>query len=108
MDHVEFDAVVEEQYQQSKKTLMKKADEYAQGDDRFHNFNRAAAMLNVTPEQALVGMLAKHLVSILDMVDTESSSSFGYSTSLIHEKIGDAIAYLLLLKGMMLEKSDKK
>jgi len=107
MNHQEFKEVVLEQHEQSLNVLAAKADEYSKDHDRFWNFNRAAAMLNITPERALVGMLAKHLVSILDMVDDEALC-FGYSTSFIDEKIGDAIAYLLLLKGMMLEKADGK
>jgi len=102
MNHEEFNQVVEEQYRQSKKTLMKKADEYAQGDDRFWNFRRAAQVLGTTPEKALLGMFVKHMVSIMDIVELTAKGQGISPRELIDEKITDAVNYLLLLKGMLI------
>ena len=96
----EFDIVVENRLALITKILLTKRAEYApEGGDRLHNFNRAAAMLGTTPEKALVGMLAKHLVSLLDIVDNIETKP--PSVPLLEEKIGDAVNYLILLEGMI-------
>jgi hypothetical protein len=38
--------------------------EYATEDDIFHNFREQAAMSGITPRQAILTALAKHLISI--------------------------------------------
>lgn len=82
-------------------TLMQKAKEYATDGDRLHNFKVAAAVQGVTPMQALAGMMAKHTVSVYDMVGTGES----YPLSLWEEKIKDSINYLFLLWAMVQEES---
>ena len=52
MNHKEFNEVVEKQLNSSLEVLSKKAEEYATGEDRFHNFNVAARLRNCTPEEA--------------------------------------------------------
>ena len=52
-----------------RKVLINKGAEYNRGNDRLSNFKRMAAIQNCTPGKALVGALAKHLASILDLVD---------------------------------------
>lgn len=99
-----FDEIVERRIKRIRILLTKKRAEYApDGQDRLHNFNRAAAMLRIPRSQALLGMLAKHLVSILDMVDAISRRDPGIA--MIDEKIGDAINYLILLEAMLMEDS---
>ena len=65
----EFEKVLRNRTTKIWDILALKAKEYASDDDRLHNFKRAAAMQNITPEKALIGMFTKHMVSILDMVD---------------------------------------
>lgn len=103
----------------SERMLATKAGEYASDADRFHNFKRAAARLGITPEQALIGMEAKHDTSILDLVNgcniadnprpTRGVSILaGVNKELlkqrIDEKIGDSINYRILLKGLLYER----
>lgn len=48
--------------------LQQKTKEYTGDDtDRLGAFKAAAALQHCTPEQALAGMLAKHIVSLYDM-----------------------------------------
>ncbi len=86
-------------------TLLKKGKEYnTSTDDRLSAFKAAAALENVNPAEALGGMLAKHLVSIYDMLP-----HFDYfSPDTWEEKIGDAINYLLILDALICEDNDMK
>lgn len=94
----QFDAIVESRLAFIKTILGKKAKEYAIGD-RLYNFKRAAEILRTTPQRALAGMLAKHLVSVLDLIE----GSLTPSEYMVNEKIGDAINYLILLEAVLKE-----
>lgn len=93
----DFETVFEEQIQRSRDILLKKAKEYATDEDRYHNFNAAAVLQNCTPRQALGGFMAKHVISIFDMI----WSSYIFSREQWDEKITDNINYLILLKGLL-------
>jgi len=96
-----FDSIVEYRIKKIREVLTSKAKEYTYNNDRFHNFNQAAAINDTTPEKALWGMLLKHLVSIQDMVNSTPKKPF---KEFIDEKIGDTINYLILLEGLLKEK----
>ena len=106
---MDFDDVLKERLRKTESVLAAKAQEYATGENRYHNFHRAAELLGCTPEQALMGMLAKHLVSVLDMV--EVTAELGWrpwpSEDMIDEKIGDTINYLILLEGLLKQRSGR-
>jgi len=93
----QFDQVLKERLRKIEEILGKKAKEYAKNDDRYHNFNAAAQIGNTTPEKALLGMMMKHLVSVMDLIEDTNSATF----ELIDEKCGDLICYIILLEGMM-------
>lgn len=93
----QFEKVLKERLRKIEEILGKKAKEYAKNDDRYHNFNIAARIGNTTPEKALLGMMMKHIVSVMDLIEDTNSATF----ELIDEKIGDQINYLILLEGMM-------
>ena len=97
-----FDELVEYKCSEIKRIVCKKSKEYATKTDRLHNFNMAAAILQKTREEALLGMATKHVVSIFDIVH-----NFGLGKNptieAIEEKIGDAINYLILLEAMLKE-----
>lgn len=108
MNQEQFDKILERRIELIKAVLSKKRAEYAgNGGDRLHNFKRAAAMLDCTPERALIGMATKHFVSILDMVDqVEFNPSQFPSIAMIEEKLGDAINYYILLEAMLKERHE--
>lgn len=99
MTNQQFDLLLSRRMAMTQRVLGTKAGEYASDSDRLHNFKRAAAMLGVTPAQACVGFLAKHLVSVLDIVDAHQLPA----QAVIDEKIGDCVNYLILLEALLTE-----
>lgn len=83
--------------------LGRKAGEYVRGGDRYSNFKHAAAYRKTTPEDALMGMRAKHEISLLDVVNDVAQGRLP-SIELLEEKIGDNINYLILLEGLLRER----
>lgn len=95
----EFDYIINSQLNVCRDTLIRKADEYAADTDRLHNFKIAAKLQGCEPGQALGGMMAKHTVSIYDMIFSGKT----YPMELWGEKITDHINYLLLLMALLCE-----
>ena len=87
-------------------TLKTKADEYAT-EDRLHNFKVAAQLQNCTPVTALAGMMAKHTVSVYDLIQ-KHEQGFAVSKNMWDEKIGDSINYLILLSALVRESSETR
>lgn len=98
MNHKEFNAIYKEQIAQCTNTLINKAKEYST-EDRLHNFKVAGSLQGVTPKEALAGMLAKHIVSIYDLVQKDEQVPM----AVWDEKIGDSLNYLFLLKALVIE-----
>jgi len=101
MKEKEFQSIFNDQVTYSERMLFRKGLEYSTEDDRLHNFKVAAALQGETQIQALGGMMAKHIVSIYDMIGSNKT----YSTEMWDEKIGDAINYLVLLKAILIEEN---
>lgn len=101
MTHDAFNTLLEARIENMRSTLQRKATEYAT-EDRLHNFKRAAGLTGRTPAQACVGMMAKHLVSVVDIVDRAAAGEHIYD-AVLEEKIGDAMNYMPLLHALMLE-----
>lgn len=97
---MKFDEVINNRITHIKKTLASKGKEYARGNNRFHNFDRGAAITGQTPTKVLSGMMLKHLISVLDIVD-DIDQGVWPTTDLKDEKIGDLINYLILLDGLI-------
>lgn len=94
-----FNAVVDGQLELCRKLLCEKGKEYdSNTNDRFHSFKVAAELQNITPQQALAGMLAKHTVSIFDLIKADEPN-----LTIWEEKITDHINYLLLLKALIMD-----
>lgn len=100
MNHEEFNKVFEETVAFCREVLLVKGAEYTPEHDRFHNFTVAASLMGCSPEQALGGFLAKHLVSIYDLPQKPSGE---VPMAVWDEKIGDALNYLFLLRGIVRE-----
>lgn len=101
MDHERFSQIVDKQVDVCREILVVKAAEYAT-EDRLHNFKVAAEMQGCSMDQALAGMMAKHTVSIYDMIH----SGLAYSPAQWDEKITDHLNYLLLLRAIVEERFD--
>lgn len=99
----EFNVVLENTLEQVRQVMGSKSAEYARNNEKLHNFKRAAGVLGVSPEKALLGMLTKHTVSILDIIDDIDKGKLP-SVELLCEKIGDELNYHILLKALILER----
>lgn len=97
-----FDKIIIEQINRCTDVLVVKAKEYAT-DDRLHNFKVAGALLGISPKKALVGFMAKHIVSVYDMAMSDKD----FSIEQWNEKITDSMNYLLLLRALIEEPSQK-
>lgn len=108
MDQLTFERIISEQIARSEALLMNKGKEYAEGADvmqtidRLAHFKKAAFLQDETPAQAAFGMLAKHLVSVADMVNSGDS----YPLEKWNEKISDSVNYLLILRAIVEERSE--
>lgn len=98
-----FKKIVKARQRHTDETLLVKGEEYSRQNNRLHNFYRAAAINDQTPEQALWGMMSKHLVSLKDMIDDTAQGDCP-SEDQIDEKLGDTINYLHLLDGLFMER----
>ena len=95
--------VIENRIEKCKQLLGVKAGEYAAGGDRLYNFKVAAILEDCTPEKSLAGMMAKHTVSVYDLINRFEEGEY-IPKSLWEEKIGDHINYLLLLTALIEER----
>jgi len=104
MNAMNFDAVVERRCDLIKSVLVNKAKEYASDVDRLHNFKVAAKLGRdeTSPEQALWGMLRKHIVSVIDIIEDTAKGKYP-PAAMRDEKIGDCINYLILLEALLIE-----
>lgn len=104
MDNKRFEEILEERIVKIKATLGNKGREYASNTDRLHNFKMAAKLTShhLTSETALLGMMRKHLVSMIDMVDDTQRGIYP-SPMLVDEKLGDVINYTILLEALFTE-----
>lgn len=100
MTHKEFSALLKRRIKLTQDTLDRKSKEYSTGADRLHNFKRAAEMNQTTPEKVLHGMLTKHLISYMDMLESDKE----YSREYIDEKFGDVINYFILCEAIFVER----
>ena len=98
----QFSTLAARRLDQCSSVMVAKAQEYSRGNDRLHNFKRAALMQGITPAEALRGMWAKHLVSIMDIIDDLTLGTVP-SQAMVDEKIGDTINYAVLLEGLIAE-----
>lgn len=97
---IEFQTCLKESIAKVQEVLKTKAQEYAGDEDRLVAFKTAAILLNCTPEQALRGMVTKHIISIFDML---SRTNKLFSIAQWDEKIIDVINYMILLRALVKE-----
>lgn len=114
MNVTDFNVILKKRIEATEIVLASKNKEYASDVDKLHNFKRAGKMLGQVPEQALVGMWTKHIISLLDIVDKIDKNEDeemvqvclgeGLTREMLEEKIGDAINYLILLEALIKER----
>ena len=100
----DFDLLVNARCEKIKSVLVTKAKEYASEQSRFHNFELAGSVLGCTPEKALEGMMAKHLISVMDIINNPRNRS----AELVEEKCLDLINYIILLEGLLAKRRSEE
>ena len=103
MNHETFVALAAKRFQACHDILAAKSAEYSRSGDKLHNFRRASALLGCSPERALVGMMAKHIMSVLDLVNDIEAEGLP-KADLVSEKIGDLVNYSVLLEALITER----
>jgi hypothetical protein len=99
-----FTALLNKRIAKTKKTLLVKAEEYApNGLNRLSNFDDAANLLAVAPEQYALSLVTKHYVALKDMV----MSGTPLTQEFIDEKIGDIVVYMILLEAIATERLER-
>lgn len=99
MNSQEFNEIVKQTEQLIEQTLIRKQDEYNLDEDRLGFFKHNAEFLGKTPEEALWAMASKHFISLTDMINSKQA----FAEETFNEKIIDAINYLILLRGLILD-----
>lgn len=103
MNAQRFNEVLDDQLTRVRDILQAKASEYADDKDRLHNFRVAAALQGTTAQKALLGLMAKHTVSVYDMGRAEQA----FPLAQWDEKITDHINYLILLRALIVEEDEE-
>lgn len=103
MNNKEFTKIVENRCEAIKACLIRKGEEYSSNEDRLHNFFEAAKLMRTTPEEALLGFLTKHLVSIIDIIKNVEKGKIPTEET-VSEKLMDAENYLILLEALLTER----
>lgn len=94
MTNERFWELVKDQISQCRITLNHKTNEYTPESDRLQAFKQAAHLKGESVQQALYGMMVKHVVSIAEMCTRTDAT---YARDIWQEKITDNINYLLIL-----------
>jgi len=105
MEKQEFAVIADHTMRQINDLIQKKAKEYSTGD-AFSNFKDASGGLSFhdRPEMVAWEFAVKHMQSIKDII----AGKVPCNDNTIDEKINDAIVYMLLIKGMLVERSTEK
>jgi hypothetical protein len=103
MTYEEFSECFESRVDLCRRVLVGKNTEYARGGDKLSNFKKAGGLQGCVPELALQGMMAKHQVSILDLIKDLDKDQH-HSIAIWEEKLGDALNYLFLLRALLAER----
>lgn len=105
MTREDFSNRVEKRIDLVRQSLLTKHKEYAKDDNVFRNFDEAAGgfSLHSTSAEVLWSYMTKHLVSIKDIV----ADNKPVDPTVVSEKIGDVINYLILLEAMLNQQGEK-
>ncbi|MBE9571981.1 MAG: hypothetical protein IMF11_15230 [Proteobacteria bacterium] len=96
MNHKDFIELVTNREEHNKCVLNRKGVVYSSDTDRLHNFKSVGAMKKETPQKALWGMVAKHIIATQDMIDSGKTPTAGW----INEYLGDIHNYMHLLEAI--------
>jgi hypothetical protein len=105
MNQETFDKVVGSRIDKLRSTLDAKASEYSRGD-RLSNFKKIAGLRGVPAEDACMALVVKHFVALNDFVQDLKDEGVNQPYDRWDEKIGDVIAYMVLMDALAQERLD--
>jgi hypothetical protein len=90
-------------FNRTENTFLRKRNEYANDQDVFISFKKGKDFsFHNESEQVAYGYLCKHLESIRSMLEKLPDKE--PDENLINEKFGDAINYLIIIEGLLIER----
>src|SRR5215213_4379266 len=101
MNTDQFNDILDAQIKRVQDVLVVKAKEYAT-EDRLANFKVGADLKGISIPQCVTNYMAKHTVSIFQMVKSKKP----YPIEVWDEKITDHINYLILLRAALVENAE--
>lgn len=104
MTFEEFDRHTETLFEEIRQMRDTKGKEYAGDGDRFDNFNRLSVEADLTREKIWQVYFTKHWDAIKSFIKHGRE----FSDEKIHGRILDAIVYLMLLDGMIVENAQRR
>jgi hypothetical protein len=104
MNANDFTDLLDGTFDKVRTVLNGKAAEYADDIDRLRNFKQAAKLQDESPIEALSGMMAKHTISVYDLMREQPTLVL----DVWDEKIIDHINYLILLRALVTEAAIEK
>jgi hypothetical protein len=107
MTQSEINEIFDSTIKRSREVMCGKADEYVGKGDRLSNFKHAAHLQNLSLPAALGGMMAKHTISVYDMIYRYQNGE-RFSDDKWNEKITDHINYLILLQAVLAEERNNQ
>ena len=107
MEISKFRELVDKRFKECSALMLGPKDaEYSRGGDKLYNFKRAAALQNITPEKALLGMWAKHIISVIDIINEIDEKI--PTQVILNDKLNDTINYTFLLEGLIEDRKNNK
>jgi len=99
MNNDNLDFIIKNRIEKCSKLLQSKGEHYSR-KDRYSNFYKGAGILGVSPEEACIGYMVKHIESIVTMSQDATKGVF-HSDEAWDEKLNDTHNYLFLLEGLI-------
>ena len=101
----EFKILLDQTFEKSKKTYNLKMNEYATDIDVFQSFREGVGFsFQDTPEGVAWNYACKHFESIKNIISKVQDEV--PTDEILDEKIGDAINYLIIIKGLIKQRGD--
>ena len=100
MNNIEFNKHVKTVLKEVKSRFKRKVTEYANDDDRLHNFKHIADFMQQNTAVTALTLLMKNFTSLRDKIVNKEDMSKDF----IDEKLIDTLCYLLLLYAIVIEK----
>ena len=102
MKNDEFNRIMQKRIDQVTSTMTTKSAEYTR-TDRLENLKKIASLCQMTTEKATFTLVAKHIVALNEFIEDLDRGTV-QPADRWDEKIGDVIAYMLLLDAAVAER----